>query len=66
MRVFRSLDIPTILDTSTHDLTRDFFAPLLSNATRYDRGVGFFSSGWLRINAQGMAAFASSQRARRR
>jgi hypothetical protein len=58
MLAFRALNIPAVLDTSTHDLTRDFFAPLLSNAVRYDRGVGFFSSGWLRINAQGMVAFA--------
>jgi hypothetical protein len=56
----RELNIPTILDTSTHDLTRDFFAPLLSNAVCYDRGAGFFSSGWLRINAQAMVAFAQN------
>lgn len=57
---FRELDISVVLDTSSHDLTRDFFTPLLSNALRYDRGVGFFSSGWLRINASGMVAFAGN------
>lgn len=40
MKPFRELDIPAFLDTSAHDLTRDFFAPLLFSATRYDRGVG--------------------------
>ena len=55
---FRELNLPAVLDTSRNDLTQDFFAPLLSDAVRYDRGVGFFSSGWLRINAQGRAAFA--------
>jgi hypothetical protein len=60
MASFRELDIPTLLDTSAHDLTKDLFAPLLARAARYDRGVGFFSSGWLRINAQGLAAFAQN------
>lgn len=65
MALFRDLHIPTVLDTSTHDLTREFFAPLLANAALYDRGVGFFSSGWLRMNAGGMLQFAQhSSRAR--
>jgi hypothetical protein len=65
MASFREIDIPSFLDTSAHDLTKDLFAPLLSRAVRYDRGVGFFSSGWLRINAKGMGAFAqNSGRAR--
>ena len=57
----RNINLPTTIDTSRHDITREFFVPLLSHATRYDRGVGFFSSGWLRINAVGMAAFAANQ-----
>lgn len=59
MASLRSLKIPLTLETSRHDLTREFFNPLLSAATQYDRGVGFFSSGWLRINAVGLADFAS-------
>jgi len=50
---------PTI-DTSTHDIVGDFFVPMLQNATRYDRGVGYFSSGWLRATAQGMVDFAAN------
>ena len=60
MMSLRELDIPAVLNTSSHDLTLDFFTPLLSNALAYDRGVGFFSSGWLRINAAGMLAFAAN------
>jgi len=41
---FRELNIPVLLDTSAHDLTKDLFAPLLSRAARYDRGVGFITS----------------------
>ena len=48
------------MDTSSHNLVRGFFEPVLSCARRYDRGVGFFSSSWLRINAQGMVAFAAN------
>ena len=54
-----SYDLPTTLETSQHDFVRDFFTPLLACATTYDRAVGFFSSGWLRINATGMLAFAA-------
>lgn len=50
---------PRILDTSTHDIVREFFEPALRSSLKYDRGVGFFSSGWLRVNARGMAHFAS-------
>ncbi|NNJ10279.1 DEAD/DEAH box helicase family protein [Chloroflexales bacterium ZM16-3] len=59
MTSFRTLPLPAMMDTSSHDLAGAFFTPLLARAARYDRGVGFFSSSWLRINAQGMAAFAA-------
>ncbi|MFV9504236.1 MAG: DEAD/DEAH box helicase family protein [Oscillochloridaceae bacterium umkhey_bin13] len=59
MTSLRSLNLPATLETSRHDLTRDFFHPLLSTAVTYDRGVGFFSSGWLRINAAGLTDFAA-------
>ena len=55
---FNRVPIPQILETSTADIIRDFFIPLLRCATRYDRGVGYFSSGWLRIAGQGMVDFA--------
>jgi len=47
------------IDTSSHDIVGDFFVPMLRNATRYNRGVGYFSSGWLRATAQGMVDFAA-------
>ncbi|OQA22560.1 MAG: ATP-dependent RNA helicase DbpA [Chloroflexi bacterium ADurb.Bin360] len=54
-----------VMNTSEHELIRDFFIPALENSTTYDRGVGFFSASWLRIAASGMAAFAhNSGRAR--
>ena len=45
----RTSAFPLLLNTSDHDLIRDFFAPALAQAVRYDRGVGYFSSGWLHL-----------------
>lgn len=58
-------EFPPILNTSDADIIADFFVPALGASVRYDRGVGFFSAGWLRVAAEGMAAFArNSGRAR--
>jgi hypothetical protein len=56
----RALVFPSFLDTSSNNLIDEFFTPGLAHSNRYDRGVGFFSSGWLRIAAQGMVAFAAN------
>lgn len=60
MKSLAELSLPKTLDTSTADLIEDFFGPVLARAARYDRGVGFFSSGWLRIAARGMVQFAAN------
>lgn len=57
---FRSLHFPTVLDTSSHDLIAEFFVPALRNAVQYNRGVGFFTSGWLRAASEGMVHFANN------
>lgn len=59
-RVLTDLNIKPLLDTSSADLIGDFFTPALANSIRYDRGVGYFSSGWLRLAAQGMVVFAAN------
>jgi SLT domain-containing protein len=51
---------PVTIDTSSADLIADFFLPALANTIQYSRGVGYFSSGWLRIAAQGMVQFAAN------
>lgn len=51
---------PIVLDTSSADLIKDYFTPALARALCYDRGVGYFSSGWLRIAAAGMLEFAAN------
>lgn len=54
------LAFPLMLDTSAADLIRDFFVPALSVSARYDRGVGYFSSGWIKMSATGMLKFAEN------
>lgn len=51
---------PSSMNTSGDDLVREFFEPALNRAIRYDRAVGYFSSGWLRANARGMLQFAAN------
>ena len=58
--MFTELSLPSFLDTSSNDIINDFFVPVLAHASRYDRGVGFFSSGWLRMTAKGMIKFAAN------
>ncbi|MCZ7570913.1 MAG: DEAD/DEAH box helicase family protein [Ardenticatenaceae bacterium] len=55
-----SLSLPPTIDTSSADLVADFFVPALACSVHYDRGVGFFSSAWVRVVAAGMAAFAAN------
>lgn len=51
-------DIPISLNSSDNDLDVEFFTPCLEWANKYDRGVGYFTSGWISVNAKGLASFA--------
>lgn len=55
-----NLLLPTTMDSSSSDLIEGFFAPVLAESSRYDRGVGFFTSGWLRVAGKGMVKFAAN------
>jgi superfamily II DNA or RNA helicase len=57
---FQALELPPIIDTSTTNFVEDFYQPLLSNATQYKRGVGYFTSSWLREVSQGMTDFVEN------
>lgn len=46
--------------TSTHKVLELFYVPALGQATSYDRGVGYFTSNWLRLAATGLAALAAN------
>jgi DNA phosphorothioation system restriction enzyme len=49
-----------VITTSSDDLIEDFFVPALKAAKRYDRGVGYFSSGWIQAASEGLLAFAAN------
>lgn len=56
----RGAALPHYLDTSSSNLIRDFFEKALASSIRYDRGVGYFSSGWLKVNSSGIQRFAEA------
>jgi superfamily II DNA or RNA helicase len=51
---------PSVIDTSSTNIVTDFFIPALAESIRYDRGVGYFSSSWLKLTAKGMVKFATN------
>ena len=56
----RDLDLPASLDTSADDTVSRLYVPAMGAAVRYDRGVGYFTSGWLTYIAKGLAALAEN------
>lgn len=56
------MDYPKVkpcLDTSESDLIEELYLPCLKWADRFDRGVGFFTTGWITYNVSGLSDFAS-------
>ena len=56
------MDYPKVkvcLDTSEDNLINELYTPCLKWAERFDRGVGYFTTGWLTYNVAGLADFAS-------
>ena len=56
----RDVGFPESLDTSEDDVVGYLYIPAMSAAVRYDRGVGYFTSGWLTYVAEGLAALAEN------
>ena len=56
------MDYPKVkvcLDTSEDSLIDELYTPCLTWAERFDRGVGYFTTGWLTYNIAGLSDFAS-------
>lgn len=53
--MLKDLNLLPVYDSSEHDLIRELQVPLLKNSIDYLRGVGFFTSGWLKIASEGVA-----------
>ncbi|VGO17068.1 hypothetical protein PDESU_05663 [Pontiella desulfatans] len=56
----QSLSLEAVYDSSEYHLVRDLMVPLLAQSKLYCRGVGYFSSGWLRIASEGLEELISS------
>lgn len=56
----RELSTSTKFDTSTDQVMEKFYVPALARSVSYDRGVGFFTSGWMRMAAAGLAGLAEN------
>lgn len=55
------MDYPKVkvcLDTSEDNLIDELYTPCLKWAERFDRGVGYFTTGWLTYNVAGLSDFA--------
>lgn len=50
------VDPPPVVDRLTDDLREGFYEPCLGVADEYCRAVGYFTAGWFRETAAGMAA----------
>lgn len=51
--------VKSCLNTSENNLVTELYEPCLDWALRFDRGVGYFTTGWLKHNVSGMSSFAS-------
>lgn len=54
---FKDVEIKSSYETGLDNLAEDFYIPVLSNAVRYDRIAGFFSSSSLAVAAEGIVGF---------
>lgn len=52
--MLRDIGLQYVYDTSEQSIVTDLFLPLLNESVLYQRGVGFFTSGWLQMNLQGI------------
>lgn len=56
----RELETQPKFITSTHELMNAFYIPALSRSISYKRGVGFFTSNWIKMAAAGLAQLANN------
>jgi hypothetical protein len=57
---FRRLDLKGVYNSDDDDVLISFYVPVLKEAIRYDRAVGFFSAGALYSAASGLATFCAN------
>lgn len=52
--MLRELTLDYVYDSSENNIVDKLFLPLLNHSVLYRRGVGYFTSGWLRLNLGGI------------
>lgn len=52
------IDLSGVIDTDSTDFVEEFYNPLLSRATHYKRGVGYFSGSWVQSASRGLSSLA--------
>lgn len=58
--MLRSLNLKPVYDSSKSHLVADLIAPLMESSLEYFRGVGYFSSAWLREASHGVVALVEN------
>jgi len=58
--MLRDLDLLDVYDSSECNIIEDLMVPCISYSVDYIRGVGFFSSGWLKLAAKGITQLATN------
>ena len=58
--MLRDLVLQPVYDSSEYDHVQDLIAPLLAESHEYWRGVGFFTSGWLKTACKGIVRLVSN------
>ncbi len=58
--MLNDLDLKPVYDSSEYDIIDSLFCPLLKESCRYDRGVGYFSSSWLKLASEGLQFIANN------
>lgn len=60
VNLLHSFPSPSLITNTGDQNIRWFLERSLGCSVSYDRGVGYFSSGWLRVASTGMAAFGAN------
>ena len=58
---FKNINLKVAYDSDEDNILDNFYIPLLSNAVRYDRLAGYFSSASFAMSAKGMVQFLKNK-----
>ena len=58
--MIKEFELEPVYDSEKYDIVTDLINPLLEKTKIYYRGVGYFSSGWLKVASKGLLTLAES------